>query len=140
MLGQIVSNNGLHGNVVFAGWSDDIVSYYKTADLFLLTSDYEGYGMTLIEAAAAGCPIVTTDVGAVGEIITKDNALVCPVGDKECLAKQIRLAIENKGMRERLARNARGGVARGARNKRTVPGTIQKMLGAVLFIEKKNYG
>ena len=97
MLGQIVSNNGLHGNVVFAGWSDDIVSYYKTADLFLLTSDYEGYGMTLIEAAAAGCPIVTTDVGAVGEIITKDNALVCPVGDKECLAKQIRLAIENKG-------------------------------------------
>ncbi|MEK9167822.1 MAG: glycosyltransferase [Patescibacteria group bacterium] len=122
MLGQIVSNNGLHGNVVFAGWSDDIVSYYKTADLFLLTSDYEGYGMTLIEAAAAGCPIVTTDVGAVGEIITKDNALVCPVGDKECLAKQIRLAIENKGMRERLARNAREAVLRVA------PGTKEQYL------------
>ena len=45
--------------------------------------------------------------GRGGEIITKDNALVCPVGDKECLAKQIRLAIENKGMRDRLARNAR---------------------------------
>lgn len=112
-LGAFVSKYNLHDNVVFTEWDDNLISYYKTADLFLLTSNYEGYGMTLIEAAAAGCPIVTTDVGAVGEIITKDNALVCPVGDKECLIKQIRLAIENKGMREKLAQNALEAVLRG---------------------------
>lgn len=111
-LGAMVSTHGLHENVVFTGWNDDLVSFYKTADLFLLTSDYEGYGMTLIEAAAAGCPIVTTDVGVVGDIITKDSAFVCPVGDKEYLAKQIRFAIENKRMREQLTENAREAVLR----------------------------
>ncbi len=45
-----------------------LISYYKTADLFLLTSLYEGYGLTLVEARAAGCPIVSTDVGVAREV------------------------------------------------------------------------
>lgn len=55
-------------NIIFEPWSDDLPSYYKTADLFLLTSYYEGYGMTLVEAQAAGCPIISTDVGVAREI------------------------------------------------------------------------
>ncbi|OHA97135.1 MAG: hypothetical protein A3C63_01805, partial [Candidatus Zambryskibacteria bacterium RIFCSPHIGHO2_02_FULL_39_82] len=42
------------GYVVFEPWTLDLTSYYKTADVFLLTSQYEGYGMTLIEAGASG--------------------------------------------------------------------------------------
>jgi putative flippase GtrA len=48
-------------------WCDDPASYYKTADCFLITSDYEGYGMTIVEALAAGCPVVSTDVGIAKE-------------------------------------------------------------------------
>jgi glycosyltransferase involved in cell wall biosynthesis len=57
-------------NVIVEDWVDQatLYSYYKTADLFLLTSFYEGYGMTLVEAAAAGCPIISTDVGIAREI------------------------------------------------------------------------
>lgn len=57
----------ISGKVVFVGWSDDLVSYYKTADLFINTSWYEGFGRTIIEALASGCPVVSTDVGIASE-------------------------------------------------------------------------
>ena len=58
-------------------WTDDPFSYYKTADLFLLTSNYEGYGMAVVEAMAAGCPVIMTDVGLAGEVlIDKKDGLV----------------------------------------------------------------
>jgi len=64
-----ISSLKLDGNVIFDGWQnkDVLFSYYKTADLFLLTSDYEGYGMTIIEALAAGLPVISTDVGVARE-------------------------------------------------------------------------
>jgi len=61
----------LRDNIVFEPWSDDLPSYYKTADLFLNTSLYEGYGMTLVEAKTVGCPVVSTDVGVAKEIGAK---------------------------------------------------------------------
>lgn len=71
-------------NVVLENWVDQetLFSYYKTADIFLSTSLYEGYGMSMVEARAAGCPIVATDAGIAPEIAAR----VCPVGDAECLA------------------------------------------------------
>lgn len=65
-------------NVILESWQDKktLFSYYKTADLFLLTSWYEGYGLVLAEAHAAGCPLVSTDVGVareVGATITPDD-------------------------------------------------------------------
>lgn len=82
---------GLSKNVVLLPWQNDLISYYKTADIFLLTSEYEGYGMTLIEAGASGCPVVTTDVGIAKTNLFKDgeNSFVCPVGDVDCLANRI---------------------------------------------------
>ncbi len=60
----------LSSSIVFEEWIDQEVlfSYYKTADLFLNTSLFEGYGMTLVEAHAAGCAIVSTDVGVAREV------------------------------------------------------------------------
>jgi len=96
----------LHGNVIFEPWSDDLISYYKTTDLFLNTSNYEGYGLTLIEAAASGCPIISTDVGIIGGVLNENNVLVCNVGDGECVAQKIIIAVENKAIRGRLAEDA----------------------------------
>lgn len=80
----------IQSNVVFEGWQNDLISYYKTADIFLLTSNYEGYGMTIVEALAAGCPVVATDVGCVGEIMHHGvHGLVVPVGDKDAIVRAI---------------------------------------------------
>jgi glycosyltransferase involved in cell wall biosynthesis len=68
-LRALATKLGISGSVAFESWVDQptIASYYKTADLFLNTSLFEGYGMTLVEARAAGCPIVSTDVGVARE-------------------------------------------------------------------------
>ncbi|MBI3671782.1 glycosyltransferase family 4 protein, partial [Candidatus Azambacteria bacterium] len=67
----------LNANIIFEDWTDDLASYYKTSDIFLLTSDYEGYGRTIIEALVAGTPVVSTDVGyarEAGVVLTEHNA------------------------------------------------------------------
>ena len=86
-------------------WQKDVISAYKVADIFLLTSEYEGYGMTLIEAGAAGCPIVTTDVGIARTDLFRngENSFVCPVGDVECLSKSIIQLISNDSLRKKFA-------------------------------------
>jgi glycosyltransferase involved in cell wall biosynthesis len=99
------SNLQLEQNVKFESAVDaqTLFSYYKTTDLFLLTSNYEGYGRTIIEAMAAGCPVVMTDVGLAGELLVDDlDGLVVPVGDKAALAEAIQELIQNKEKREGL--------------------------------------
>ncbi len=66
-LKKMVHRLGLEEVVVFLGWQEDLISLYKTADLFLQTSFYEGYGLSLVEAVVAGCPVVSTDVGVAKE-------------------------------------------------------------------------
>lgn len=80
----------LTANVVFENWTNDVISYMKTADVFLSTSNYEGFGLTLAEAASSSCPIISTDVGLVGDILKdKVSLLVCPVGGSSCIAQKI---------------------------------------------------
>ncbi len=67
-LKQLAVQLRIDKSVIFEGWQDNTTSYYKTADCFLNTSWYEGYGMTLVEAQSARLPIVSTDVGVAREV------------------------------------------------------------------------
>jgi glycosyltransferase involved in cell wall biosynthesis len=93
-----VSNLRLRDNVIFESWQnkETIFSYYKTADLFLVTSDYEGYGLTIIEALASGLPVLSTDVG----IAREAGAYITDCDD---LASNIVKYIENSPQRAELA-------------------------------------
>ena len=71
--------------IIIEPWTNELASYYKTANCLLLTSNYEGYGLTFVEAAAAGCPIVATNVGIAREV----TDYVCEVGDMECLSENL---------------------------------------------------
>jgi glycosyltransferase involved in cell wall biosynthesis len=81
----------LDNRVKFIGFQNDLISCYKTSDIFLLTSEYEGYGLVLVEAGLGGLPIVTTKVGIAKTDLFKDgeNSFVCPVGDIDCLANRL---------------------------------------------------
>jgi glycosyltransferase involved in cell wall biosynthesis len=65
-LKQRVARLGVVEHVVFPGWKD-VSLYFSHADLLLVTSEYEGYGMALVEALAAGVPVLSTDVGVARE-------------------------------------------------------------------------
>jgi glycosyltransferase involved in cell wall biosynthesis len=105
----------LQSNIVFETWSNDLPSYYKTADLFLLTSYYEGYGMTAIEATAAGLPILMTDVGVAAPTLSRREVgaptpdvgvgSVIPIGDSKELTKSLDILISNSLEREKILEN-----------------------------------
>ena len=107
-LERLASQLGISKNVIFLGWQNDVISCYKTSDVFLCTSDYEGYGMSLVEAQASGCPIVTTKVGvANSSIIISTHNRFCEIGDTDCLTKNILYILEifSDGSRRELFRH-----------------------------------
>jgi glycosyltransferase involved in cell wall biosynthesis len=102
-----IKNLKLRDSVILEPWNHDLASYYKSADLFLLTSNYEGWGLTVAEAMAAGCPVVMTDVGCAGELVINNiTGMVTPVGDKAALNRNILKLIENNELRAEIKINA----------------------------------
>ncbi len=103
-----VAERGLEDCVQFEGWQKDMLSYMKTCDIFLMTSTHEGYQRALGEAAAAGVPVVTTEIGPVGSLYKdRDTVLSCPVGDDACIAGSLGELIENEKLRAALVKRAR---------------------------------
>jgi len=89
-LSLYVARRKLEQHIKFVGWKNNVAKYYKQSGLFVHTSMYEGYGMVFIEAALQYVPIVSSDVGIMGDVfIHNKSAQVCPVGDKECFVKYI---------------------------------------------------
>jgi len=106
-LQSLAKSLNIENKVVFEPWQNDLTSFYKTAHLFLLTSNFEGYGLTLVEAIASGCPVVSTDVGVAPEILKSDTeSYVCPVGDVDCFFTKMTALVGNPGLRERYVYDA----------------------------------
>lgn len=104
-LKSLVKKLSLDGAVEFVGWQNDLTSFYKTANLFIQTSLFEGYGLALVEAGLNGLPVVTTPVGIAGELENGKDAYICNVGDKEAFVKAVSDLIENNFKRENLRLN-----------------------------------
>jgi len=94
--------------VKFLGWKDNLEEFYKKADAFLLTSNYEGWGMAIIEAASFGLPIIMTDVGCAGEIIKNgESGIVINVGDKKALIDAMTKLIKDDNFRKSIGEYAK---------------------------------
>lgn len=99
---------GVGDRVSFLGLRDDVPRLLRGADVFVLSSAWEGLPITVLEAMAAGVPCVSTDVGGVPEVIRDGvNGYVVPPRDHEALAEKIALLATDAGQRSRLAAMAR---------------------------------
>jgi glycosyltransferase involved in cell wall biosynthesis len=102
---------GLDGNAIFVGAfteREELSHIMAQTDIFVMSSILEGQPLSLVEAMAYGCPIVTTSVGGIPEIIQDGvNGLLCKPKNPECLAQKIVTLIENPSLRERLSQMAR---------------------------------
>lgn len=106
-LERMVGEKKLTGRVIFLGWRTDALGLMKSAQAYIQASAYEGYGRTLIEAALAGVPIITTDVGIVGEVFRGyEDVLAAPVADPTALALHIRGLVEDMRARTELSMHA----------------------------------
>ncbi len=87
-----INQSGLAKNVVFAGFvsSEELPFYYNTADFFVVPSK-SGEGLPLVaeEAMACGLPVVATNVGGIGEIVTEQYGRLFPPNDPDQMAKAI---------------------------------------------------
>lgn len=98
---------GAPSNVRFLGWRDDVETVWAAADLALLTSDNEGMPVTLVEAALAGLPAVTTDVGSAGEVVLDGVTGAVVPTDVEALTAAVASLLSDDDLRLRQGTAAR---------------------------------
>ncbi len=84
-----------------------LAELYDGADLFVLASRYEGYGMAYAEAIGYGLPVIGTTAGAIPDTVPAGAGVLVPPDDRGALARALRRLIENSDERRRLAARAR---------------------------------
>ena len=104
-----IARLGLAAQVTLLGTvaADALAPLYASADLFVLPSRFEGYGMAYAEAIAHGVPVVGTTAGAIPATVPADAGVLVAPDDVEALAAALQRLIANAGERERLAAGAR---------------------------------
>ena len=104
----------LGGRIEVAGAVDDarIAALYAEADLFVLPSRFEGYGMAFAEAIAHGLPVIGTTAGAIPGTVPDGAGLLVPPDDADALAQALRRLIAQPGERQCMAAAARAAAAR----------------------------
>ncbi len=94
--------------VKFLGWRDDIPEIMQALDIFVLPSLNEGMGRVLVEAMAAGKPIVASGVGGILDLVKHgQNGLLVKPGDANGLALAIKQLLMDKEMRDKMGKNGR---------------------------------
>ena len=86
-----VREHGLEGNVFFHGKKspEEVAGAYAAADCFVLFSHFETLSCVLLEAFAAGIPVLATAVGGIPEIVSPERGLLVPDGDEEALLQAL---------------------------------------------------
>ncbi len=113
-LEALATGPDLAGRVRFLGEvaSAGLTAHYRRADIFVLPSHHEGYGMALAEAMAEGLAVISTRAGAIPETVPGGAGELVPPGDGEALAACLRRLITDAEARGRMGAAARAAAAR----------------------------
>jgi len=104
-----VAAAGLEDHVSLTGEADaaSVAALYDDADVFVLATLKESYGMAVAEALARGLPIVSTTTGAIPSLVGDDAGILVPPGDINALTRALSRVIDDEPLRRRLAEGAR---------------------------------
>ncbi|MFA5200198.1 MAG: glycosyltransferase family 4 protein [Candidatus Omnitrophota bacterium] len=105
---SLIKELGLQDKIILAGWRQDIAFILSALDIFVLTSLWEGLPIAVLEAMAAGKPIVATDTGGISEVIEngKSGYLVKPK-DSQAMQNRITELLRSRQKREEFSGLAR---------------------------------
>ena len=103
-----IASHGLADRIEVLGAlpADRLAALYAEADLFVLASRFEGYGMAFAEALAHGLPVVGTTAGAIPDTVPPDAGVLVEPNDVKALTRTLRMLIENPKERQWFASGA----------------------------------
>lgn len=108
VLEELVESLGVQDQVIFTGLRRDVPELLRTFDLFVMTSFSEGTSIALLEAMAAGLPVVVSDVGGNGDVVRHgENGLLFDVHNLDLFVDQVGALINDQDRRRQLATEAR---------------------------------
>jgi glycosyltransferase involved in cell wall biosynthesis len=127
---------GLDKRVTLAGETgshERLKSYYRRADLFVLPTEYEGYGMAVAEAIASGLPVVSTPTGAIPRLVGRDAGILVPSGDVDQLTRVLERVLSDRRLLEKL----RAGAVRRRSQLRTWDQAIRQFAGVIRRVARQ---
>lgn len=110
---ELVKELGLEDHVIFAGFRKDIKNLYKGSDVYINSSEHEALSFLIIEAMAAGLPVIVTDMGGNRDIVPPDAAhgALVVYDDPESMARAMKRMLEDGEYRASCAAEALNTVA-----------------------------
>jgi N-acetyl-alpha-D-glucosaminyl L-malate synthase BshA len=119
---QLVSDLNLSEKVHFLGEQDQLEPLLSCADLFLLPSEQESFGLTALEAMNCGVPVIATDIGGLPELVAHDETgYLFPIGETERMAEAAAALLRNHEQHERFGRKARDRAVQGFNANQIIP-------------------
>lgn len=104
----MVAEKNLREAVVFRGNVSDVARELSRAHIYVMSSDYEGLPVTILEAMAAGLPIISTKAGGVADVVKNEgNGILTEIGDEDGLAEAMKRLARDRRLRLRLAEHSR---------------------------------
>jgi glycosyltransferase involved in cell wall biosynthesis len=106
-LKRLARRLGIQNNVIFTGFVDDLYKVMQTFDIFVMSSDYEGFGISLVEAMALGKPAVVTRVGGMPEVVDENvSGLLAKPRSPEDLAAHLLSLLQDDNLRRTMGQAA----------------------------------
>ena len=105
---ELCRSLGIFENTRFVGKQQDMEDIYAIADLFLLPSEYESFGLSALEAMAAGTPVIATNTGGIPEVVTHGiNGFLSEIGDVESMSRQAISLLSNPALLQQYSNAAK---------------------------------
>ena len=105
---ELVESLGLADSVRYVGVVEDVAPLLGAADVLLLPSETESFGLVALEAMASGVPVVASDVGGLPEVVAHGNTgFLAPVGDVDTMAGYCLQLLKDEAVLKRFSRAAR---------------------------------
>lgn len=98
---QLSKNLNIYEDIIFTGFRDDISNILNSSDIFICMSEKEAFGISIMEAMASGLPVISTDSGGTGEIITNGKTgILLDFNDIESLSISMSSLIQDRELRD----------------------------------------
>lgn len=105
-LRQLVIAHDLEERILFVGSIADSTDEFSAADIFVLPSHFEGYGMVFSEALSFGLPVIATRAGAIPDVVPDSAGILVTPGDTQELANALEKLLQDPALRKQLQRGA----------------------------------